>query len=83
MNISYIKYDIYILYYISLISEKGVHIDENIGDVGALIEAQKGLKKSKMAESPAIFAYDVYYDYDEVILCPNLASVRISPLLGR
>ena len=54
---------------ISLISEKGVHINENIGDVGALIEAQKEMKKSKMAESPTVFAYDVYYDYDEVSCC--------------
>lgn len=53
-----------------------MHIDENISDVGALIEAQKELKKSKMAESPTIYAYDVYYDYDEVILCPNLALVH-------
>ena len=53
-----------------------MHIDENIGDVGALIEVQKGMKKSKMAESPTIYAYDVYYDYDEVILCLDLALVQ-------
>lgn len=43
--------------------------DENIEDVGALIDSQKGLSKSKMVEIPTTFAYDVYYDYDEVSCC--------------
>lgn len=46
--------------------EKGVFVNEKIADVGALIEAQKEDKKSKMAENPTTFAYDVYYDYDEL-----------------
>ena len=48
------------------ISENSVTVNEKISDVGALIEAQKALKNSKMTETPTTFAYDVYYDYDEV-----------------
>ena len=55
--------------YIYLPSEKGVTFDENIEDVGALIDSQKGFNKLKMVEIPTTFAYDVYYDYDEVSCC--------------
>ena len=51
----------------TLISEKGVTVSEKINDVGALIEAEKESKKSKMVENPTTYAYDVYYDYDEVL----------------
>ena len=68
---------------ISLISEIGVTLDEKIADVGELIEEQKRLKKSKMAESPTTFAYDVYYDYDEVSPSPNLVSVNMTTLFGQ
>ena len=50
----------------TLISEKGVTVSEKINDVGALIKAEKESKKSKMGENPTTYAYDVYYDYDEV-----------------
>ena len=59
----------------TLISEKGVTVSEKIDDVGALIEAEKESKKSKMTENPTTYAYDVYYDYNEVLcshyLCPS------------
>ena len=59
----------YLLFILYLPSEKGVTFDENIEDVGALIDSQKGLNKSKLVEIPTTFAYDVYYDYDEVSCC--------------
>ena len=58
--------DVDFLVIMNPISENGVIVNEQISDVGALIEAQKALKNSKMTETPTLFAYDVYYDYDEV-----------------
>ena len=70
-----VRYSLYRIGCMTLISEQGVTVSEKINDVGALIEAEKQSKKSKMGENPTTFAYDVYYDYTEVLcsrhLCPS------------